>query len=46
MAEPSLPLEFDITNVMQHLYDREYKYQRRHKISFANSPPPLSSRCG
>ena len=21
---------------MQHLYDREYKYQRRHKISFAN----------
>ncbi len=25
----------DVTNVMQHLYDREYKYQRRHKILFA-----------
>ena len=25
----------DITNVMQHLYDLEYKYQRRHKMSFA-----------
>jgi len=26
----------DITNVVQHLYDQEYKYQRRHKIPYAN----------
>ncbi len=25
----------DILNVMHHLYDEEYKYQRRHKIRFA-----------
>ncbi len=26
----------DIVNVMQELYDKEYKYQRRHKIPFAD----------
>lgn len=26
----------DITDVMHHLYDKEYKYQRRHKIPFAH----------
>jgi len=25
----------DIINVIQHLYDREYKYQRRHKVPYA-----------
>lgn len=25
----------DILNVMKHLYDREYKYQQRHKVPFA-----------
>ena len=26
----------DIINVMQHLYDQEYKYQRRHKVPYAS----------
>jgi hypothetical protein len=29
----------DIVNVMHHLYDQEYKYQRRHKMSYAVIEP-------